>query len=74
MEDRTQKPIIHEVKDTVEEDVLSTTDIISTDDSSKSTWELLSQYRAAILWSAFMGLGAVNWGMDVLVRFLVVPV
>ncbi|KAN0096053.1 MFS general substrate transporter [Hyaloscypha variabilis] len=31
-----------------------------------STWQLVLQYRAAVLWSAFMGLAAINWGMDVL--------
>jgi hypothetical protein len=70
MADNIQKPSVQEVKETVEEDALNTTEIISADDSKKSTWEMVLQYRTAILWSAFMGLAAINWGMDVLVRFL----
>lgn len=63
----TSTPVINELKDR-EEDAMSINGIVPTYDSKKSTWELLSQYKAAIFWSAFMGLAAINWGMDVLVR------
>lgn len=33
----------------------------------QSTWQVVVQYKTAVLWSAFMGLGAINWGLDVLV-------
>jgi hypothetical protein len=39
----------------------------SVEDGKKSTWQMVTQYRPAITWAAFMGLGAINWGMDVLV-------
>ncbi|KUJ16433.1 general substrate transporter [Mollisia scopiformis] len=74
MAENIQESITQEVKVTAEEDAVSTTEIISINDSKKSTWELLSQYRAAILWSAFMGLGAINWGMDVLLSNGVISV
>ena len=37
-------------------------------DEKSTKWQMISQYRAAVLWSAFVGLAGVNWGMDVLVR------
>lgn len=74
MAENTQEPNIHEVKEIGEEDVVSTSEILSTDDSKKTTWELLQQYRAAVLWSAFMGLAAINWGMDVLLSNGVISV
>lgn len=33
-----------------------------------STWQMVLRYRGAIIWSAFIGLAGINWGMDVLVR------
>jgi hypothetical protein len=42
-------------------------EIFSIDDAKKSTWQLVLQYKAAVLWSAFIGLAGINWGMDVLV-------
>lgn len=35
--------------------------------SGLSSWRTLRVYRAAILWSAFMGLAGINWGLDVMV-------
>jgi len=35
-----------------------------------SIWQMLRRYRGAIIWSAFIGLAGINWGMDVLVRTL----
>lgn len=32
-----------------------------------SGWRTLRVYKTAILWSAFMGLAGINWGLDVLV-------
>lgn len=32
-----------------------------------SRWQMLRVYKTAILWSAFMGLAGINWGLDVLV-------
>jgi hypothetical protein len=37
------------------------------DEQKKSTWQMVIQYQAAVLWSAFIGLGGINWGLDVLV-------
>lgn len=37
---------------------------------SPTTMELAMQYKMAILWSAFIGLGALNWGLDILVSDL----
>ena len=39
----------------------------SIDEKSQSIWQMVLQYKTAVLWSAFIGLGAFNWGMDVLV-------
>ena len=36
-----------------------------------STWQTLVKYRGAVLWSAFIGLAGVNWGMDVLVSSII---
>jgi hypothetical protein len=36
----------------------------------RSTWQTLVKYKGAILWSAFVGLAGINWGMDVLVSIL----
>lgn len=55
----------HEVKAVVEVERASQQS--SVDDRKKSTWQMVIQYKKAVLWSAFMGLGAVNWGLDVLV-------
>lgn len=41
---------------------------IKQEEQPKSTWQLVSQYRYAILWSTFIGLAGINWGMDTLVR------
>jgi len=58
--------ITHEMKDVVEGRMVS--EESSVDElKPSSTWQLVLQYRAAVLWSAFMGLAAINWGMDVLV-------
>jgi hypothetical protein len=56
----------HEAKAIVE--VEQTSQVSSGDEVKKSTWQMVIQYKAAVLWSAFVGLGAINWGMDVLVR------
>lgn len=34
----------------------------------RATWQMVKRYRASVLWSAFVGMAGVNWGMDVLVR------
>lgn len=39
----------------------------SVPEKSQSTWQMILQYKTAVLWSTFIGLGAFNWGMDVLV-------
>ncbi|KAE9371115.1 MFS general substrate transporter [Stipitochalara longipes BDJ] len=39
-----------------------------------STWQMVFQYKTAILWSAYMGLAAINWGMDVLLSNGVISV
>lgn len=77
MADISQKPTMQEVKETaamVEEDALSTMEIVPVGDSKKSTWGMVLQYRIAVLWSAFMGLAAINWGMDVLLSNGVISV
>jgi hypothetical protein len=38
----------------------------SANEKSQSTWQMVLQYKTAVFWSAFIGLGAFNWGMDVL--------
>jgi len=35
--------------------------------SGPSGWQILRVYKAALLWSAFMGLAGINWGLDVMV-------
>jgi hypothetical protein len=39
----------------------------SVPEKSQSTWQMLLQYKTAVLCSTFIGLGAFNWEMDVLV-------
>lgn len=34
----------------------------------RATWQMVKRYRASVMWSAFVGMAGVNWGMDVLVR------
>ena len=34
-----------------------------------SGWKTLQVYKAALLWSGFMGLAGINWGMDVMVGY-----
>lgn len=55
----------HEVKEVVEVEQTSQQSLAV--DRKKSTWQMAIQYKSAVLWSAFMGLGAINWGLDVLV-------
>jgi hypothetical protein len=40
---------------------------VSMNEKSQSTWQMILQYKTAVFWSTFIGLGAFNWGMDVLV-------
>jgi MFS transporter, SP family, general alpha glucoside:H+ symporter len=54
-----------EVKEVVDEGFMS--EESSIDETKQSTWQMIIQYKTAVLWSAFMGLAAINWGMDVLV-------
>jgi hypothetical protein len=68
MADQSSKPGNHE-KTVIESEHASQAS--STHDSKKSTWQMVVQYRTAISWSAFMGLGAINWGLDVLVRVMI---
>jgi hypothetical protein len=56
---------IHEVKEVIEEGM--TSEEYSVDKTKQSIWPMGLQYKTAVLWSAFMGLAAINWGMDVLV-------
>ena len=43
--------------------------------TQQSTWQMVLQYKAAVLWSAFIGLAGINWGMDTLVsKYLNIPV
>lgn len=30
-----------------------------------STWQMVKDYKVAVLWSGFFALAAVNWGMDI---------
>lgn len=55
MADIFQNSTVLEVKENmrIEEDVLSTTDVGPVDENKKSTWEMVMQYRVAVLWSAF---------------------
>ncbi|TVY47412.1 General alpha-glucoside permease [Lachnellula occidentalis] len=39
-----------------------------------STWQMVLRYRGAIIWSAFIGLAGINWGMDVLLSSSVISV
>ncbi|TVY13181.1 General alpha-glucoside permease, partial [Lachnellula arida] len=39
-----------------------------------STWQMVLRYRGAIIWSAFIGLASINWGMDVLLSSSVISV
>jgi hypothetical protein len=32
-----------------------------------STWAVMKRHRVAVLWSAFIAIAAINWGMDALV-------
>lgn len=32
-----------------------------------STWAVVKRHRVAVLWSAFIAIAAINWGMDALV-------
>jgi len=61
--------IAHEVKDVVEEGIMTEEEssVDETKQTSASTWKMVLQYKTAVLWSAFIGLAAINWGMDVLV-------
>ena len=61
--------ITHEVKDVVEEGIMSEESSVG-EPKQSSTWQMVVQYKTAVLWSAFMGLAAINWGMDVLVSTL----
>jgi SP family general alpha glucoside:H+ symporter-like MFS transporter len=53
----------HEVKEVVETDI--TGEESALDETKLSTWQMVIRYKPAVLWSAFMGLAAINWGMDV---------
>ncbi|KAK0124914.1 hypothetical protein ONS96_008791 [Cadophora gregata f. sp. sojae] len=66
LEDRTMNDVVE-----VEEDTISQ---LSEQEKPKSTWQLAYQYRAAILWSAFVGLAGINWGMDTLLSNGVIAV
>jgi hypothetical protein len=56
----------HELKDVVVEE--TGVEESSEDETKQSTWQMVLQYKTSVLWSAFMGLAAINWGMDVLVN------
>ena len=58
--------INHEVKD----GDTDSSSIESVAEGKQTTWQMVSQYRAAVLWSAFVGLAGINWGMDVLVSLI----
>ena len=58
----------HEVKEVVEEGM--TSEESSVDETKQSTLQMVLQYKKAVLWSAFMSLAAINWGMDVLVGLM----
>lgn len=62
----------HEVKEVVEVEQTSQQSLAV--DRKKSTWQMAIQYKSAVLWSAFMGLGAINWGLDVLLSNGVISV
>ncbi|CAG8978802.1 hypothetical protein HYALB_00012636 [Hymenoscyphus albidus] len=32
----------------------------------RATWQMVKRYRASVMWSAFVGMAGINWGMDVL--------
>ncbi|RDW69373.1 hypothetical protein BP6252_08393 [Coleophoma cylindrospora] len=44
------------------------------DESKKSTWEMIKIYKTAVLASTFIGLAAINWGMDGLLSAGVIAV
>jgi hypothetical protein len=58
--------ITHEMRDVVEDEMMSEESSVDKSKQS-STLQMILQYKTAVFWSAFMGLAAINWGMDVLV-------
>ena len=71
MNEDTRMGITHEVKDVVETGMKGEEPMMDEVDEAKlSTWQMIQQYKAAVLWSAVMGLGAINWGMDVLASLI----
>ena len=45
-------------------------EVSSVEAEQLSTWQMVLKYRGAILWSAFIGMAGINWGIDVLVSTL----
>jgi hypothetical protein len=43
------------------------------EDGGGSTWHTVVRYRRAVLWSSFIGMAGINWGMDVLVSTTKIP-
>lgn len=63
---------IYETQNTNMKEILESTSSGSEASSSANaekltTWQMVLRHRGAILWSAFVGLAGINWGMDVLV-------
>lgn len=58
-----------EMKEILEsEEHLHTQDAETRGLEDRATWQMVKRYRASVMWSAFIGMAGVNWGMDVLVR------
>lgn len=67
MADNTYKSEDRTVKNVVEVEAATISEVSDEEEEPKTTWQMASQYRAAILWSSFIGLAGINWGMDTLV-------
>ncbi len=67
MPDNMRKSEDSTVKDAVEVEADTISEASDEEEKSKTTWQMASQYRAAIFWSSFIGLAGINWGMDTLV-------
>ncbi|KAL5325773.1 hypothetical protein ACEPPN_006906 [Leptodophora sp. 'Broadleaf-Isolate-01'] len=74
MADNTYKSEDRTVKNVVEVEAATISEVSDEEEEPKTTWQMASQYRAAILWSSFIGLAGINWGMDTLLSNGVIAV
>jgi hypothetical protein len=54
----------HEAKGVMRAEISSEESLVN--EIRQSTWQLILESKITALWSAFMGLAAIDWGLDVL--------